>query len=112
MVVKSRRGAVGAGIGTGAVLLFALSGCSVTPTVSADAVASTAEDALEEQVGSRPDIDCGDDSIPLEEGTEVTCALTAEGLDGVYDAQVTLSDIEDGTYHVNVEVADQPRDDS
>jgi hypothetical protein len=99
------------------VSLTALTGCfSVTPggpTISPDQVASAAEDALEAQVGSRPEMDCGTSDIALEEGAVVDCVLTDPATGDEYDATVTLSQIEiDGDqadYHVSVQVADQPR---
>lgn len=99
------------------VSLTALTGCfSFTPggpVISPDQVASAAEDALEAQVGMRPEIDCGATDIPLEEGAVVDCVLTDPANGDEYDTTVTLSDIAiDGDradYHVSVQVADQPR---
>lgn len=97
-----------------AVLGLALTGCSfsfsagATPSgVSSDKVSELAEDALEEQVGQRPDIDCGDEEFPLEDGATRTCLLTDPASGTEYDAEVTLSDVEGTTFHVGVEVATQ-----
>ncbi|MCK2029425.1 hypothetical protein [Microbacterium galbinum] len=48
------------------LLATALTGCSfsASATASPDDIATLAEDALEAEIGQRPEIDCGDDSIP------------------------------------------------
>ncbi|MCW4457151.1 DUF4333 domain-containing protein [Microbacterium sp. MPKO10] len=101
---------VGALISAAALPLL-VTGCTVTPTVSPENVAEAAADALENEVGQRPTIDCGDEAIPLEEGTEITCDLIDEATGDIYDTSVTLSDIKDGRYHVAVKVADHKRAD-
>ncbi|MFG6444068.1 DUF4333 domain-containing protein [Microbacterium sp. P07] len=99
---------------TFAGLTLALGGCSVnigtastTPTtVESDQVAELAEDALEEQVGRRPDIDCGPDDFELENGASRTCTLTDPEDGKNYDADVELSDVAGTQFHVDVQVAD------
>lgn len=92
-------------------LALALSGCTFTAnlTVSADEVANTAENALEAQVGSRPDIDCGADDVALVNGTVVDCVLTDPATSAEYDAVVTISEVDGTKYRVDVTVADSPR---
>lgn len=90
-----------------------LSGCSFsastgTTSVPSDQVSTLAEDALEEQVGQRPEIDCGSEDFPLEDGASRVCLLTDPASGTEYDAEVTLSDIEGTTYHVDVQVASSP----
>jgi hypothetical protein len=98
-----------------AVAAFGLAGCSFSignahpVSVSSDRVAEVAEDALEEQVGQRPDIDCGSEDVPLEEDASRTCVLTDPASGTEYDAEVVLSDIDGDTFHVDVQVADTPR---
>lgn len=99
----------------GATAALALSACtfSLSPqvrTVDASDVADTAEGALEEQTGSRPDIDCSaaGDSIALEKGSAVTCLLTdpASGLE--YDVVITFTEVTRDGYSIDAQVADLP----
>ena len=97
-----------------AVLVFAgLAGCSASAsaslTVSADQLARTAEDALESEVGARPEIDCGDEQIRLKNGEEADCILTDPTTGTQFDADVTISEVEGTDYVVNVQVAETPR---
>ncbi|MGV8882178.1 MAG: hypothetical protein ACOH19_08490 [Rhodoglobus sp.] len=92
-----------------ALMLTACS-LSVTPTVSASTVAETAEDALEAEVGTRPDIDCGTEAVKLVDGTKVDCILTDPGSGTEIDALVTLSKVDGSNFTVNVKVADAPSD--
>ncbi len=59
-------------------------------------------------MGVRPDIDCEDD-LPAEEGATITCALTVDGEDGVYDVTMTTTSVDGDTAQFDVQVADQPR---
>lgn len=95
-------------IGLGAAGLALLSGCSVSAnlTASADSVAAVAEDALEETVGMRPQIDCGNESIDLVEGNTVLCVLTDPSSGSEYDTTVTITEVSGSSYSVGVEVAD------
>lgn len=81
---------------------------SANLTVPASQVATTAEDALEAQIGSRPEIDCGTDSVPLVNGTEVDCVLTDPATGERYEAPVTISNVDGSKFTVNVDVADAP----
>lgn len=92
------------------VIATALTGCtfSASATASPDEIASLAEDALEAEVGQRPEIDCGEDSIPLKEGTTVTCLLTDPASDLEADADVTLTKVDGNNVTVSVKVADTP----
>ena len=61
-----------------------------TDTLTAAEVATAAEDALEEQVGTRPDITCPE-GLPKEEGASTRCTLTG-GEDSVeYGVTVTVT---------------------
>lgn len=87
-----------------------LTGCSFsgTPTANAVDVAATAADALEQQVGSRPEMDCGTETIEIVNGTVVNCVLTDPETGLTYDAPVTISDVDGLDYVVNVNVAAEP----
>lgn len=88
-----------------------LSGCTAaaTYTVSPEDLATTAENALEEQVGSRPDIDCGTEDIDLVKGTVVPCVLTDPASGDEFDAPVTIEEVDGASYTIGVQVADAPR---
>jgi hypothetical protein len=88
-------------------LAFGLAACG-TPTLSADDVAKGAEDALEKQVGQRPDVTCPDD-VEAKVGNETRCTLTAEGHAGEYGVTVTITSVKDGTANFDVQVDSQPQ---
>jgi hypothetical protein len=93
------------------VLAGSLAGCtaSVNRTVSADKFATSVADALEEEVGTRPDVDCGDDAIDVVDGEEVHCDVNTPGYDVVYDSLVVV-DTDDGeSYSVSVTVDSEPK---
>lgn len=96
---------------TAAGLGLGLVGCSVQAnrTVSAGAFETVVADALEESVGQRPVVDCGDDSIDVIDGQEVHCDIGAEGDDTVYDSLTTISTEGGGDYSVAVEVDQSPK---
>ena len=65
-------------------------GSTVLP---ADEVAAGAEDALEEEAGSRPEVSCPED-LEAEVGAETRCLLTGEGLEGEDGVTVTVTAVE------------------
>ena len=79
-------------------------------TASAEQIADTAENGLEETVGTRPDMDCGTGDITLKVGLVVDCTLTDPESGEQFDAPVTIESIEGTTYTVGVKVADAPID--
>ena len=89
------------------------SACSVSAppnlTVSPGKVATEAEDALEKVVGSRPDVDCGDEQVDLVDGTVVACELTDPTTGSRYDTAVTLSEVDGTSFHIDVDVAEEPK---
>ncbi|SDK59825.1 protein of unknown function [Glycomyces sambucus] len=93
-----------------AIGLLGLAACSLgTPTVTAADVADAAEDALESEIGSRPEIDCGeDDSIAVEEGATVDCLLNDPATGSEFDATVTFTGVDGGEWNADVEVASEP----
>ena len=89
-------------------LSFVLGACTTTATLSADQVAKSAEDALEKQVGSRPDITCPKD-VEAKVGNETRCTLTAKGLDGTYGVTVRIKSVEGTTANFDVLVDSKPQ---
>lgn len=103
---------VGAGVLAGTIML---GGCSFsvgdTPTTVGSAkVADTVESILEEEVGRRPEVDCGVEDFALENGESRTCVLTDPETGLEYEAAVVLADVDGTEFRVDVEVADQPID--
>jgi hypothetical protein len=88
-------------------LLLGLSACGAG-SLSADEVATGAEDALEEEVGIRPDITCPDE-LEAEVGAEMRCTLTAEGVEGEYGVTVTITEVQDDTANFDVQVDEEPQ---
>lgn len=90
-----------------------LGGCTFSltpqiPEVDADDVATVVEDKLEEQVGTRPDVDCGDDPVQLEVGQKLTCVLTDPGTDLEYDVVITFTEVKGTEYAFDFDVANSP----
>lgn len=104
------RGAVAAAATLG---LFTLTACNVSAsanlTASPDTVAAEAEDALEEQIGSRPQIDCGDEQVDLVDGTVVDCELTDPTSGSAFDTTVTLSEVDGTNFRIAIQVASEPK---
>jgi hypothetical protein len=69
-------------------------------------VADAAADALEAELGERPDIDCGYGSVTIAEGREVDCVLTDPASGNEYDTTVTTTDVDGREWHADVRVAD------
>ena len=94
-------------------LAVTLSGCtassSASRTVTPDAFERVVVDALADVSDATPEVDCGADDIAIEDGAEVHCDVNTAGYDVVYDSVSTISTDGDD-YHVDVEVADQPKD--
>ena len=88
-------------------LALGLAGCGAG-SLSAEDVATGAEDALEEEVGQRPDVACPED-LEAEVGAETRCTLTAEGLEGEYGVTVTVTSVEGDTANFDVQVDSQPQ---
>lgn len=97
----------------GATLALALSGCTFSltpqiPQVDASDVATAVADKLEEQIGTRPDVDCGNNKVQLEVGTTLTCVLTDPGTGLEYDTVVTFTSVNGTDYGFDFKVADSP----
>ena len=87
-------------------LLLGLAACGGA-VVTAEETAEKAEDALEEQIGARPEISCPDD-LEAEEGAETRCTLTAGEDPTQYGVTVTVTSVEDDTVNFDVQVDDEP----
>ncbi|GAA1659472.1 hypothetical protein GCM10009830_00540 [Glycomyces endophyticus] len=97
-----------------ALTLLGLAACTFGgATVTAADVADAAEDALEGEIGSRPEIDCGDDdAIAVEEGADVDCVLTDPATGSEFDATVTFTGVDGDEWHADVQVASEPNGDA
>lgn len=84
---------------------FALSACSLfSQTISGDDLAEAAADALETEIGVRPDVDCGDEDITPEEGKEVDCTVADPDDGQELDAVVTFTGVDGDQWNIEVEV--------
>ena len=88
------------------LMVLGLAGCG-GGTLSASTIEEGAEDALEEQVGTRPDITCPEE-IPAEVGAETECTLTAGDDPTEYPVSVRVSSVEGDTANFDIEVGDAP----
>ena len=88
------------------VLLVGLASCG-TGAVAAEDVAEQAEVALEERIGTRPEISCPDD-LEAEVGTETRCTLTAGGDPTEFGVTITVTSVEDENVAFDVEVDQEP----
>lgn len=91
---------------TTALLSLGLVGCA--GMIAADEVATQAESALEEQVGTRPDIVCPED-LEAAVGAETRCTLTAGNDPAEYGVTVTVTAVDGGEAQFDVEVDRQPK---
>jgi hypothetical protein len=108
--LRSRILSLAVGVAVAAVLL---SGCTPNltpqiPTVAGSDVAIAVADKLEETVGTRPDVDCGDDDVKLEVTATLTCLLTDPGSGLEYDVVVTFTKVTGTDYEFDFQVADSP----
>jgi hypothetical protein len=87
-------------------LLAGLAACG-SSTLSADEVANKSEDALEEQIGLRPEITCPED-LEAKVGAETRCTLTGGDDPTKYGVTVTVTSVDGDNAQFDVEVDDQP----
>ena len=71
-------------------------------------LAKTAAEALEQQTGALPNIDCGSERVKVIKDESVVCALTTDA-GAVYDTTITFTEIDGSDYKFRVKVADTPR---
>ena len=91
---------------------LALSACTFEAgsTVSGDRLDKAAADALEGELGWRPEVDCGGDDVIASEGKEVDCVVTDPESGDDYDAVVTFTGVEDDQWNIEVSMPDwQPQ---
>jgi len=88
------------------MLLVGLAACGTSP-LPAEEVAEKAEDALEEQIGTRPEISCPDD-LEAEVGTETRCTLTAGGDPTEFGVTITVTEVDGENVAFDVEVDEEP----
>ncbi|MFD2092636.1 DUF4333 domain-containing protein [Blastococcus deserti] len=88
------------------LLSLGLAACGAG-SLAADDVAEGAEDALEAQVGARPDITCPED-LDAEVGAETRCTLTVAGDEEEYGVTVTVTSVEGDTANFDVQVDEEP----
>ena len=80
-----------------------------TDTLTAAEVATAAEDALEGEVGTRPDVSCPE-ALPKREGASTRCTLTGGDDPVEYGVTVTVTSTGDPT-RIEVQVDEEPVDD-
>ena len=90
------------------VLLVGLSACSGTGTISAKEVATKAEDALEKQVGVRPDVTCPQD-LEAKVGAETRCTLTAGDDPTEYGVSIKVREVDGDNAKFDIKVDEQPQ---
>jgi hypothetical protein len=90
------------------LLLLVLAACGAG-SVSADQVAESAADVLEEEVGIRPEVTCPED-LQGEVGAEARCTLTAGDDPTEYGVTLTVTSVEGDDVKFDVEVDDAPLD--
>lgn len=94
-----------------ALAVTLLSGCvfsvgvNTAPTVPPDEIETLAADALEEQTGIRPTIDCGDDEIAVKADTSVTCLLVDPVAGLEFDTVITFNEVDGTNYAIDIQVA-------
>jgi hypothetical protein len=93
------------------LLALALAACgsdeSDRATLAAEDVAEGAEEALEAQIGARPDISCPDD-LAAEVGATTRCTLAVEGDPEEYGVTVTVTSVDGDTADFGIEVDEEP----
>ena len=88
-------------------LLAGLAACG-SSTLSADEVATNAEDALEEQIGVRPSISCPED-VEAEVGAETRCTLTGGDDPTEYGVSIKVTEVDGDNAKFDVQVDEQPQ---
>jgi hypothetical protein len=97
-----------------ALAVTLLAGCTFSvgvnnaPTVPPEDIETLAADKLEEQVGVRPTIDCGDDDIPVEADTSITCLLVDPVAGLEFDTVITFTEVDGANYSFDIQVSDVP----
>lgn len=77
--------------------------------INGEKLATAAEDALEEQLGTRPDIDCTDLNITIFEGRQHYCTLLDAATGDEYEVTLSVTSIEGEMFNFDIVVADTPK---
>ena len=88
------------------ILLVGLSACG-SSTLSRDEVATKAEDALEQQIGVRPNISCPDD-VEAKVGAQTRCTLTGGDDPTEYGVSINVTEVDGDNAKFDIQVDDQP----
>ena len=88
-------------------LLTGLAACG-SSILSADEVATKAEDALEEQIGVRPAISCPED-VEAEVGAETRCTLTGGDDPTEYGVSIKVTEVDGDNAKFDIQVDEQPQ---
>jgi hypothetical protein len=88
-------------------LLVGLAACG-SNTLSADEVATKAEDALEQQIGVRPSISCPDD-VKAEVGATTRCTLTGGEDPTTYGVSIKVTEVDGDNAKFDIKVDEQPQ---
>ena len=81
-------------------------GLDTAPTVAASEIEEAAAGSLEHSTGVRPDIDCGEEPIPVEEDRSFTCLLVDPVAGLEFDVVITFNEVEYPRYFLDIQVAD------
>jgi hypothetical protein len=90
-----------------AVPLLGLGLAACGGTLAGDEVATKAEEALEAEVGSRPDISCPED-LDAEVGAETRCILTAGDDPTEYGVTITVTAVDGSDAEFDILVDEEP----
>ncbi|HEV7188194.1 MAG TPA: DUF4333 domain-containing protein [Blastococcus sp.] len=90
-----------------ALLLATLSACGSHEAIAPGQVATSAEKALEQKIGVRPDVTCPKE-LAATVGATTRCTLTAPGDSTKYGVTVTVTSVDGDTPNLKVEVDKQP----
>lgn len=77
-------------------------GANTPDSAEKSSVAEVAAEALEPHLGQRPQVDCGEGSVLLAEGTELECSVVSASDHALGDARVVLNQVEGSGYSVDV----------
>jgi Domain of unknown function (DUF4333) len=88
------------------LLALALVSCGAN-VLAAATVADGAEDALEAEVGARPDVSCPED-LEAEVRAETRCTLSVGDDPDQYGVTVAVTSIDGDTADLDVQVDDEP----
>ena len=87
------------------VLGGALSACSASPSTDGASLATRVADRVEQRIGVRPSVDCGQKNLSVADGSKLKCVITPPGSDEEYAAEVRIINPDGGAdYGVDLSV--------